>query len=860
MGNFTFPNAITAGDLFRTDGLFANTNTWRMFTGANPAASMERFNLTVPATTSNLQINTPVVNSNIFLNANGNNIIQLTSTAGTGNNGTGQVLIQPSALSLPYIFPLMNLGGTIRFSEPLMTVGMTENILMYGYTTPIGVPGGTEDGFRIKFMNDAQGVNNDCLIFEKTDGNNVIPDGCIMFTNRGNDPLGIETLSMTIEGNGHVGVGADFTQVLQPTRRLTAFDDNAPQFRIVNTLSPGGNTQIFTDFQTTGNGNLEIDPRNAGLFNIGSVRINYGLTNPVAFPGLSLDVNGQVNIRTVNQDDTLNQVLVWEPISGNVRWRDVNTLPGGGGTVTANNGTTIFPVANNVQWGQVNTGIGTLSGGELIQDTEIPTNGFNTSFYGLGTAGVDRISFGQANPNPALFSDSKVFGWNNAETSSGHFHTDATTLGIGTVPAPSTSAGHCGLIGTIDHMIVNIPTGASRASGVYGLADGTFTTTAALNIQGVFGEARNNNSGNFVAGVVGIGIGQIGGTAVSVQGGRFNANGFGGVGSSYGVATIANGGQGANIGGIFNAEPTTALGGITVGVYGNGQVNSTGTSIGVVGVGGNASFYGSGPAYSTVGWFVISDSTVKNGVTTVTNPLAIINSLNPVEYNYDVTGYPQHNLPEGNHFGFIAQEVESVIPEIVNSIEVPGEVDSTLQYLNTNQQIKAVNYTEIIPLLVGAVQEQQSMIQERDSTINSLQQQLNNQQQQIDDLAALINNCCNQGNGSLQTPNNNTNDNSSYNVVHNTDVRLSDTYCVLGENSPNPFKDNTVINYTLSETIKSAQVVFYNTLGQVIKVVELNDRGEGRLNVYAEDLRSGMYTYSLIIDGNVCESKKMIKE
>jgi hypothetical protein len=70
----------------------------------------------------------------------------------------------------------------------------------------------------------------------------------------------------------------------------------------------------------------------------------------------------------------------------------------------------------------------------------------------------------------------------------------------------------------------------------------------------------------------------------------------------------------------------------------------------------------------------------------------------------------------------------------------------------------------------------------------------------------------------------------------------------------------TVINYTLSESIKSAQIVFYNTLGQVIKVLEIQDRGEEKLNVYAEDLRSGMYTYSLVVDGNVCESKKMIKE
>ncbi len=187
--------------------------------------------------------------------------------------------------------------------------------------------------------------------------------------------------------------------------------------------------------------------------------------------------------------------------------------------------------------------------------------------------------------------------------------------------------------------------------------------------------------------------------------------------------------------------------------------------------------------------------------------------------------------------------------------------------IHPSVNVKSVDYVEIIPILIAGFNEQQdkmdaqdSIISSQDSTINSLQSQLNDFQTQLNDMMAMIQNCCGQGGGSLQTPTNNQNDNSTYNVVHNTDVRLSDTYCVLGENSPNPFRDHTVFNYTLSETIKSAQIVFYNTLGQVIKVVELNDRGEGRLNVYGEDLRSGMYTYSLIIDGNVCESKKMIKE
>jgi hypothetical protein len=50
----------------------------------------------------------------------------------------------------------------------------------------------------------SQGQNqSDCLVFEKTDGQSIEPDGCIKFTNVGTDNQ--PSLSMTIVGNVQSG-------------------------------------------------------------------------------------------------------------------------------------------------------------------------------------------------------------------------------------------------------------------------------------------------------------------------------------------------------------------------------------------------------------------------------------------------------------------------------------------------------------------------------------------------------------------------------------------------------------------------------------------------------------------------------
>jgi hypothetical protein len=93
------------------------------------------------------------------------------------------------------------------------------------------------------------------------------------------------------------------------------------------------------------------------------------------------------------------------------------------------------------------------------------------------------------------------------------------------------------------------------------------------------------------------------------------------------------------------------------------------------------------------------------------------------------------------------------------------------------------------------------------------------------------------------------------------DVLLSKTNTiVLNQNVPNPFSESTVITYSIPKVFSKAQIIFSTITGEVIKTADIKKAGKGQVNVFASDISSGIYTYTLVVDGKQIETKKMIKQ
>ncbi len=114
---------------------------------------------------------------------------------------------------------------------------------------------------------------------------------------------------------------------------------------------------------------------------------------------------------------------------------------------------------------------------------------------------------------------------------------------------------------------------------------------------------------------------------------------------------------------------------------------------------------GSGRPFGTGAYAQISDARYKTHVLPVENALDAILNLRGVTFEWDTEKWKERGLPPGRQIGFIAQEVEKVLPELVTT---------------DKNGYKMVSYSDAVPVLVEAVKTQQKQNTAKDAQIAEL--------------------------------------------------------------------------------------------------------------------------------------------
>ena len=250
---------------------------------------------------------------------------------------------------------------------------------------------------------------------------------------------------------------------------------------------------------------------------------------------------------------------------------------------------------------------------------------------------------------------------------------------------------------------------SNNSYGVYGYGNtnyGVYGKTLDNTKAGTVGENNNGNMGflggpNYgVAGSSNSGYGVVGSSTngSAVYGSSVNGYGVYGISTSsdavYGMSGTGNGASfttgGTNgVYAVSNGSNGNGILGVCsngAGAYGVYGLSSTG--YGVVGVGHLYGVYSNGQAAGTTGWANISDIRYKQDIAPIDNALETILNLRGVTYEYRRGAFPNMNFPKGRHIGFIAQEVEEILPQIV---------------LTNTDGYKSITYTDAVPVLVEAV-------------------------------------------------------------------------------------------------------------------------------------------------------------
>ena len=223
-----------------------------------------------------------------------------------------------------------------------------------------------------------------------------------------------------------------------------------------------------------------------------------------------------------------------------------------------------------------------------------------------------------------------------------------------------------------------------------------------------------------------------------------------------------------------------------------------------------------GRGYLANGPWVLSDASFKQNIAPLQqNALGVIASLQPKSYEFDLTIDPTMGMPTGPQVGFLAQDLEQVLPALVTEVNRPERVDSLGQVVVEARTFKAVNYEGIIPYLVGAIQEQNS---------------------RIDQLQAQLAQCCSTGATDSRSMQQGV---GSSSTGMETDLRII----------PNPVAANTLLRYTVG-TPGRVRLEVSDGMGRVIEVLEESTRSTGEFTYdwNTQQLSAGTYYCTLFVN------------
>ena len=210
----------------------------------------------------------------------------------------------------------------------------------------------------------------------------------------------------------------------------------------------------------------------------------------------------------------------------------------------------------------------------------------------------------------------------------------------------------------------------------------------------------------------------------------------------------------------------------------------------------------------------------QNGVTilsdrgeSVTNKLSQVQTLQFLRYN------PERNetiVDEDEEeveiepnlspilYGLDADQLKSVYPELV--------------YEDANGNV-SINYVEMVPLLVQCINELKDEIAELKGTSP---RKAKAQPTAIEE------------------------------TVSDVDMVRMD------QNKPNPFSESTVIALNIPSNAQTANIYIYDMSGKQVQSLPVSKRGETNITIYASGLTAGMYIYTLVVDGKVAVTRRMI--
>lgn len=192
---------------------------------------------------------------------------------------------------------------------------------------------------------------------------------------------------------------------------------------------------------------------------------------------------------------------------------------------------------------------------------------------------------------------------------------------------------------------------------------------------------------------------------------------------------------------------------------------------------------------------------------------AVLDSIGKFgEDNYKLAKDDERKSLERRHYGVSAQELQKIYPDLV---------------LEGQDGYLAVNYTEMVPLLIRSIQELKAELDEvKGSDVTMRKAEKKNIQVDNED-------------ETLQAD------------------RLYLQNAKLYQNTPNPFTERTEIRFALPDDAQNAYIYIFDMQGKMLRQIPV-DPSMQSVTINGYELSAGIYLYSLAVNGQEIDTKRMI--
>lgn len=212
-------------------------------------------------------------------------------------------------------------------------------------------------------------------------------------------------------------------------------------------------------------------------------------------------------------------------------------------------------------------------------------------------------------------------------------------------------------------------------------------------------------------------------------------------------------------------------------------------------------------------WIVASDKRLKKDIKAFSEGLEVLQQIKPVRFRYN----GKAGIDSEKEFvGIIAQEVQQVAPYMIGKFTYQDSTGKQEEYLDYDAS--ALTY-----ILVNSVKELKQENAALQAELSSIKNEL-----------AMIKQMLLKQTGE------------------------PGSVARIWQNAPNPYSQSTTIRYQVPTSAMSASIKVFSLTGQELHSIDLSGKTAGEVILETGKLEAGTYVYTLLVDGQAVDSKKLV--